>query len=50
MAVCCWNQPHRIQDLLGYQTMIVEASLEYQGDGWLGYDWRFRQRAVANPA
>ena len=50
MAVYCRNQPHRIQDLLGYQTLIIEASLEYQGDGWLGYDRRFRQRAAANPA
>ena len=48
MAVCCQKQPHRIQDLLGCQTLIVEASLEYQGDGWLGYNWRFWQRAAAN--
>ena len=48
-AVCCWNQPHHIQDLLGHQTLTIEAFLEYQGDGWLGYDRRFRQRAAANP-
>ncbi len=23
--------------------------MEYEGDGWLGYDRRFRQRAAANP-
>ena len=50
MAICCQKQPHRIQDLLGYQTLIIEASLEYPGDGWLGYDWRFQQRAAANRA
>ena len=33
MVVCWPTQPHRIQDLLGYQT---QPSLEYQGDGWLG--------------
>ena len=49
-GICCQNQPHRIQDLLGYQTLIIEASLEYQGDGWLGYDQQFQQRAAANPA
>ena len=49
-AVCCWNQPHCIQDLLGYQTLIIEVSLEYQGDGWLGYDQRLQQRAAPNPA
>ena len=37
MAVYCQKQSHRIQDLLDYQTLIVEALLEYQGDGWLGY-------------
>ena len=50
MAICCQNHPHRIQDLLGYQTLIIEASLEYQGDGWLEYDRHFRQRAAANSA
>ena len=50
MAVVCRKQPHRIQDLLGYQTLIVEASLEYQGDSWVGYDRRFRQRAATNPS
>ena len=29
IAVCCQKQPQRIQDLLGYQTLIIEASLEY---------------------
>ena len=37
MAVCCQKQPHCIQNFLGYQTLMVEASLEYQEDGWLGY-------------
>lgn len=50
MAVVCRKQPHRIQDLLSYQTLIIEASLEYQGDGWMGYDRRFRQRAATTPS
>ena len=50
MAVLCQKQPYRIQDLLGYQILIIEASLEYQGDGWMGYDRQFRQRVAANPA
>ena len=49
MAVCCRKQPHQIHDLIGYQTLIVEASLEYQGDGWMGYDRQFWLRAAANP-
>ena len=47
MAVLWLNQHHHIQDLLGYQT---QPSLEYQGNGWLGYDWQFWQRVAANPA
>ena len=34
--------------LLEYQTLIVEARMEYEGDGWLGYDRRFRQNAAAS--
>ena len=48
MAVCCCKQPHSNQDLLGYQTLIVDASLEYQGDGWMGYDRQFHQGAATN--
>ena len=49
LAVISRKQPLRIPDLLGYQTLIIEAYLEYEGDGWMGYDRRFRQRAPANP-
>ena len=31
MAICCRKHPQCIHDLLGYQTLIVEVSLEYQG-------------------
>ena len=47
-AVVAKKDPARVQDLLGYQSLIVEAKMEYQGDGWLGYDRRFRQRAAAD--
>ena len=49
MAALTAKHPERIQDLLGYQALILEARMEYDGDGWLGYDRRFRQRAAANP-
>lgn len=49
MAVLTKKAPDRIQDLLGYQGLILEARMEYAGDGWLGYDRKFRQRAAANP-
>ena len=35
---------------VSYQTLIIEASLEYQGDGWLGYNQWFLQRAAVNLA
>ena len=43
MAVLTKKAPDRIEDFLGYQGLILEARMEYAGDGWLGYDWRFRQ-------
>ena len=49
LAVIAKKQPQRIPDLLAYQTLIIESQLEYQGDAWMGYDRRFRQRAAANP-
>ena len=41
IAVITRKQPDRIQDLLGYQSRILETHLEYAGDYWLGYDRRF---------
>ena len=48
MAVRAQQSPAKIQDMLGYQTLIVEARMEYEGDGWLGYDRCFRQNAAAS--
>ena len=42
-------KPERTPDLLGYQHLILEAHLEYSGDGWLVYDRRFRQIAATRP-
>ena len=47
MAVRLQKYPDKVQDMLGYQALIVEARMEYEGDGWLGYDRRFRQTAAA---
>ena len=49
-AVLTAKHPGRIQDLLGYQALIVEACSEYSNEAWLGYDRRFRQMAAANPS
>ena len=48
-AVVCAKCPERIQDMLGYQALIMEACMEYEGDSWLGYDRRFRQTVSASP-
>ena len=47
MAVISHKQPQRVPDLLGYQTLIIEAYLEYQDDVWMAYDRRFCQRTAA---
>ena len=49
MAVRTQKFPDKVQDMLGYLALIVEARMENDGDGWLGYDRRFRQTAAATP-
>ena len=35
---------------IGYLALIIEARMEYtEGNGWVGYDGRFRQNAAASP-
>ena len=48
MAVISIKQPGRIPDLLAYETMIIEAHMEYSGDAWLGYHIWFRQCAATD--
>ena len=38
VAVISKTQPQRVPDMLGYLILILEAHMEYAGDGWLGYD------------
>lgn len=45
-AVLSKFQPHRVADLLGYQTLILQAYMEFCGDHWLGYDCTFRLKAA----
>jgi len=42
------KQPERILDLLGYQSLLIDAYQEYKGDSWNGYDRRFHLSAAAN--
>ena len=50
IAIVSRKQPARVLDLLGYQSLIIQAYQEYRGDCWLGYDCRFRQQAAATPS
>ena len=43
------SYPGRFPDLLGYQHLILEAHLEYSGDGWAVYNRHFRQIAAILP-
>jgi len=47
MTVLARKQPMRIPNVIVYQTIIIKAQLEFEGDGWIGYDRRFKQRATA---
>ena len=44
------KQLQRVPEMLGYLILILEAYMEYAGDGWLGYDRRFRMAVAGNPA
>ena len=49
VAVVARKQPARLTDLMGYQSLIIEANMEYKNDCWIGYDRRFRQQAASCP-
>ena len=48
IAIIALKHPDRVPDLLGYQSLIIDASIQYEGDSWIGYDRRFRLSAAAN--
>ena len=48
VAVLTSKYTDKIQDLMGYQALIIEACMEYGSKAWLGYDRRFRQTAAAS--
>ena len=50
VTVVSRHHPERIPDLMGYQSLIIDASMEYKGDCWAGYDRRFRQQAASHPS
>ena len=49
MAVLASHQPHRIVELVAYQSMIVKASARYKWPSWLMYDQSFRQEMASSP-
>ena len=50
VAVLSRSQPQRVPEMLGYLILILEAHMEHAGDGWIGYDRRFRMTAAGNPS
>ena len=44
------KSPERVKDLLGYQALLLEAHMEYEGGTWMGYDRSFRQSVAASPS
>ena len=48
IAIIARKHPDRVPDLLGYQSLIIDSSIQYEGDSWIGYDRRFRLSAAAN--
>lgn len=50
MAILLQKEPGRVKDLLAYSSLIVKASLDYEGEAWLSYDNFFRRQAAVEPA
>ena len=50
MAIVVSKYPHRMRELLAYQTLIVREARRCGGRGWLAYDSFFRQQAVGDDA
>ena len=48
IAIIAQKHPERVPDLLGYQSLIIDASIQYEGDNWIGYDRRFHLSVAAN--
>ena len=49
VAIVTTREPDRVKDLLAYASLIVKASMDYEGDAWLHYDRFFRRQAAAEP-
>ena len=47
IAIVCRKEPSRISDLIGYQNLIIQASIHCQAGRWVDYDRRFRLKASA---
>ena len=48
MAIISCHKPKRIADLLGYQSLIIGASMDCREGKWVIYDRRFRLKASAS--
>ena len=38
IAIISQSQPERVPNLQGYQTLIIQTSMEYNDNRWMGYD------------
>ena len=47
IAVVSLKEPHRIPDLIGYQNLIVQSSIDSHEGRWIIYDRHFRLKASA---
>ena len=47
VAILSQSEPERIPDLQGYQVLIIQASMEYDDNRWMGYDRVFRLKATS---
>ena len=48
-VILCKKCPEKLPNMLSYLILTIQNHVEYEGNAWLGYNRRFRQRVVFTP-
>ena len=48
IAIIVQRSPKMVPDLLGCQFLIIDTSIQYDSNGWMGYNQWFHLNAAAN--
>ena len=49
ISLVATKHPNKVSDLLAYSSLMVLGARNFEGDGWIQYDWYFRKSVAFNP-